>query len=596
MNLKLTLPRPKRRTAPTSTTVDGMPAPAALHVAASHVRVGDGYAATFAVCGYPAEVGPAWLDALLSYPARIDVAVHIGPLPGQVAAGMLRRQRAKLESTRRLDADRGKLGDPTVEAAAGDAADLADRVARGADKLFEVGIYVTVHARDLPELAVVCAGLRSAAASVLLDLAPATFRHQQGWVSTLPVGVDALRMRRVLDTTALAAAFPLASADPAAPPPGVVDEPAGVLYGLNTTSAGVLMWNRWAQDNHNCVVLARSGAGKSYFVKLEVLRQLYQGVQVAVVDPEDEYTPLAEHVGGAVVRLGQPGVHLNPLDLPADTSRPDTLHQRAVQVNALISVMLDAGRNGTVTEQDKDTLDRAITAAYDAAGITNDPASWTRPAPLLRNLHQILDADPDPIAAGLAKRLARWTSGNYGGMFNAATTTRPEGHLVVWSLRHLPDELRGVGMMLALDSIWNRIDVPDPPGRVRPKQLVVVDEAWMLMRDGHSAKFLSIMAKSARKRSTGLTVVTQDAADVLGTELGLTVVSNAATQILMRQAPQAIDAVRSAFGLTAGEARLLLSTPRGEGLLVAGGTRIPFVARGSGAEHKIAMTGIGDQP
>ena len=559
------------------------------------MRIGDGYAATFAVYGYPAEVGPAWLDALLSYPARIDVAIHITPLAPQIAASMLKRQRAKLESTRRLDAEHGKLGDPTVEAAATDAADLADRIARGAAKLFDTGIYITVHARDLNELATVCAGVRSAAASVLLDLVPATFRQQQGWIATLPVGVDPLKMRRVLDTTALAAAFPLASADPAAPAPGQLAEPTGVLYGVNTTSAGVLLWNRWAQDNHNSVVLARSGAGKSYFVKLEVLRSLYQGVQVAVVDPEDEYTPLAEHVGGAVVRLGEPGVHINPFDLPAQRAKTNTLQRRAVQVHSLVCVMLGAsGRDGPVSETERDALDRAITAAYAGAGITNDPATWGRPAPLLRDLHQPLDADPDPAATALSRRLARWTRGNFAGMFDAATSTQPEGHLVVWSLRHLSDELRGVGMMLALDWIWNTIDTPEPNGRVRQRRLVVVDEAWLLMRDGLGAAFLFRLAKAARKRATGLTVITQDASDVLGSELGLAVVSNAATQVLMRQSAQSIDAVAAAFNLTAGEARLLLAAPRGEGLLVAGRSRIPFRSRASGAEHTLAVTGIGE--
>jgi type IV secretory pathway VirB4 component len=568
---------------------EGMPSPAALSVTPWHVQVGDGYAATYAVCGYPAEVGPAWLDPLLSYPGRVDVAVHIDPIAAQLAAPMLKRQRARLESSRRLDADQGKLGDPMVDAAAADAADLAERVARGAAKLFDTGIYVTLHARDLDELRTITAGVKSAAASVLLDLQPATFRHQQGWISTLPIGVDPLKMRRILDTTALAAAFPLASADLAAPVPGVIAPPEGVLYGVNTTSNGVLIWNRWAQDNHNSVVLARSGAGKSYFVKLEVLRNLYQGTAVSVIDPEDEYTPLAEHVGGAVVQLGVPGVRVNPLDLPAD-NRVDTLTRRGLYLHTLIAVMLGAPPPPT----ERAALDRAITATYATAGINGDPATWTRPAPLLRDLAETLAADDDPAAAQLATRLAPWTSGNFSALFDGpTTTTTPRGHLVVWSLRHLPDELRTVGTLLALDSIWSGIDTPNTSAR-RRRQLVVVDEAWLLMRDGEGARFLFRMAKAARKRSAGLCVITQDAADVLSTDLGLAVVSNAATQVLMRQSTQSIDAVSEAFSLTAGESRLLLSAPRGEGLLVAGRSRIPFRSVGSAAEHRIAVTGIGE--
>ncbi|GAA1370304.1 VirB4 family type IV secretion system protein [Catellatospora chokoriensis] len=572
---------------PTSAgNLDAVPAPAALEVSPSHVKAGDGYATTYAVCGYPAEVGPAWLDPLLSYPGRADVAVHVVPIPAQIAATMLKSQRARLESTRRVDAGAGKLGDPVVNAAAADAADLADRVARGASKLFKVGVYVTVHARSLDELRTTCAGVKAAAAGVLLDLQPATFRQQQGWESTLPLGVDGLRMYRILDTAALAASFPFSSADLAAAAPGEITGTDAVLYGVNTTSAGVLMWDRWAQDNHNSVVLARSGAGKSYFVKLDVLRNLYQGVQVAVIDPEDEYRPLAEHVGGTVVQLGADGVKVNPLDLPRD-DRPDTLTRRGLFLHTLVAVMLGA----PPPPAERAALDRAITATYAHAGITNDPGTWRLPAPQLVDLVDTLAADGDPAAGELAARLAPWTTGNFSTLFGP-TTSAPAGHLVVWSLRHLSDELRTVGTLLALDSIWAAIDAPGAGSRTR--RLVVVDEAWLLMRDGEGARFLARMAKAARKRSAGLTVVTQDAADVLASDLGIAVVSNAATQVLLRQSTQAIDAVADAFGLTAGEARLLLAADRGQGLLVAGRQRVPFRSTGSAAEHAIAVTGLGE--
>jgi type IV secretory pathway VirB4 component len=572
-------------------SADPVPSPAALEITATHVRVGDGYAATYAVCGYPAEVGPAWLVPLLSYPGRVTVAVHTEPVPAPIAAPMLTKQRARLESTRRIDAERGKLSDPTVEAAATDAADLAERVARGASKLHYGGIYVTVHGRSLDELHDTAAGVRSAAASMLLDLQPATFRHHLGYTTTLPLGVDGLGMRRIFDTESLAAAFPFASGDLAAPAPGQHASADAVLYGVNTTSHGVVMWNRWAQDNHNSVVLARSGAGKSYFVKLDVLRNLYQGVEVAVIDPEDEYTPLAEHVGGTVIQLGAPGVRLNPLDLPADTG-VTAFRDHQLSLHTIIKVMLGA----VPPPSERQALDRAITATYAAAGITHDPASWGRPAPLLADLAATLTGDTDPAAQQMAARLAPWTSGSYKDLFDGPTSTRPAGHLVVWSLRHLPDELRTIATLLTLNHIWGRIDQTQHPrerSRLQTKRLVVVDEAWLLMRDGEGARFLSRMAKAARKRNAGLTVVTQDAADVLGSDLGLAVVSNAATQILMRQSTQAIDAVQKAFGLTGGEARLLLSAGRGEGLLVAGRSRVPFRSQASGSEHSLAVTGIG---
>ncbi|WP_028193537.1 VirB4 family type IV secretion system protein [Salinispora pacifica] len=560
-------------------------APASVEVTPRWLRVGDGYTATLVVTGYPAEVGPAWLEPLLSYPGRVDVTLHIDPLPAPTAAARLRRQRARLESSRRSDAERGKLIDPYTEAAATDATDLADRLARGAAKLFRVGLYVTVHARTEEELLQACARVKAAAASTLLEVQPVTWRQLAGWTTSLPLASDGLRMPRTMDTAALAAAFPLASPDLPAPLPGEPAATGGVLYGTNPAGNGVVWWDRFAQDNYNSVVLARSGAGKSYLVKLETLRHLYTGVQVSIIDPEDEYLRLADAVGGTVVRLGATGVRINPLELPVGDSRPDVLTRRGLFLHTLIAVLI--GHLPPPTE--RAALDRAILTVYRQAGITADPRTHRRPAPLLRDLSASLAVDTDPAAAQLAARLSPWVDGSFKDLFDGPSTSRPDGHLVVWSLRQLPDELRAVGTLLALDSIWRQVDAPPPGGRP-PRRMVVVDEAWLLMRDGEGAKFLYRLSKAGRKRHTGLTVVTQDAADVLGADLGQAVVANAATQILLRQAPQAIDAVGDAFGLTAGERRLLLAARRGHGLLISGTNRTAFEAISSDAEHALATT------
>jgi type IV secretory pathway VirB4 component len=405
-------------------------------------------------------------------------------------------------------------------------------------------------------------------------------------------------MRRTLDTHALAAAFPLASPDLPAPLPGENPPSAGVLYGVNLASAGVVVWDRWAQDNHNSVVLARSGAGKSYLVKLEVLRNLYHGVQVAVVDPEDEYVRLARRAGGTVVQLGAPGVRLNPLDIPAGDRRPDALTRRALFLHTVVAVLAGTtGADSATSAHEAAALDQAIIDTYRQAGITADPATWDTPAPLLRDLHGRLAADRAPAARTLSARLAPWVSGSFKDLFDGPTTSRPDGHLVVWSLRHLADEVKTVGTLLALDSIWRDID-RQPATHVRAglrplRRLVVVDEAWLMLRDGAAAAWLFKMAKAARKRHAGLAVVTQDAADVLGTPLGQAVIANSATQVLMRQAPQAIDEVAAAFGLTDGERQLLLAARRGEALLVAGAHRVRFEVVASAEEHGLASTTVG---
>jgi type IV secretory pathway VirB4 component len=497
----------------------GLLGPDAVEVAANRLRVGDGWCRTFAVVGYPHEVGPGWLEPLAAYPGRADVSVHIEPVPAMVAADRLRRQLARLESSRRVDAAAGRLADPEVEVAAADAQELADRLARGEGRLFRVGLYLSAYAAEPAELDAACQQLQALAASLLLDARPATFRSLQGWITTLPLGVDALRLRRTFDTAALAAAFPFACPDLA--------DAGGIFYGRNLSGQGLVFWDRFAQPNHNAVILARSGAGKSYLAKLEALRSLYAGVEVAVIDPEDEYRRLADHAGGATIRLGAAGVRVNPFDLG---SGPDALTRRGLFTHTLIAVLggqaLDPGA--------KAALDRAVIAAYAAKGITADPRTHRRPAPILADLASALTADTDPAAQTLAGRLEPFITGTHKGLFDGPTTTRPDGHLVVFSVRDLPDELKAAGMLLVLDAIWRQVS--DPAARRR--RLVLVDEAWTLMRDQAGASFLFRLAKSARKHWCGLTVVTQDAADLLGSDLGQAVVANAATQILLRQAPK----------------------------------------------------------
>ncbi|OAP24466.1 VirB4 family type IV secretion system protein [Amycolatopsis rubida] len=572
--------------------------PDAVEVGSRWLRVGDGYAATLAVTGYPAEVGAGWLEPLLSYPGRLDVALHIDPISPAVAAKRLRKQQGRLESTRNSSAEKGKLDDPETEAAAADAADMAFALARGESKLFRVGLYLTVHAVTEEDLDAEVSEVRSLASSLLLDAQPASWRSVQGWTSTLPLGVDLLGMRRTLDTPALAASFPFTSPDLPTADPSPHAPLTGRLYGGNASSNGLVLFDRWSQDNYNSVVLATSGAGKSYLTKLEALRSLYPDphrpapegevpVQVFVIDPEDEYQRLAEAVGGAYLHLGAPGVRLNPFDLPPGAQKiPDALTRRSLFVHTLLAVMFGE----SLTPQEAAVLDRAVTAAYASVGITADRRTWSRPAPVLADLEAALVADSadggDPAGAELAARLTPYVSGSFSGLFDGPTTTAPDGHLVAISLRDLPDELKSVGTLIALDAVWRR--VLDPHHRCR--RLVIVDEAWLLMRQPEAARFLYRLAKTARKYWAGLAFVSQDAGDVLSSDLGTAIVSNAATQVLMRQAAQAIDAIADAFRLSDGERAYLLAAGIGEALLIAGLYRVAFHALASDEEDELITT------
>jgi type IV secretory pathway VirB4 component len=550
--------------------------PDAVQTSVSSLRSGMQSIRTFAVTGYPREVGPGWLTPLLTANGTFDVALHVEPMPAAMAAERLRRQRARLESARRIDLDRGRLVDPELEVATDDAHELARRVARGEGKLFRVGLYITVRAADDGDLDAESARLRALCASLLLDVQPCTFRALQGWMSTLPLGVDRLRMHRSFDTQALAAAFPFVT-------DGLAQSDDGVLYGLTTGGGGVVLWDRFAQSNYNSVILARSGAGKSYLAKLEALRSLYRGVDVLVVDPENEYERLADSVGGIHVRLGEQGVRINPFDLGAG---PDAYTRRALFIHTLIAVLL----NKTTDAAARAALDRAIVAAYAARGISSDTRTHARPAPTLADLAAALEKEGDESSVHLHEQLAPFVTGSYRGLFDGPTTVGLHSHLVVFSLRDLPDELKAAGVLLALDFIWRRVSVSDQPRR----RLVIVDEAWQLMRDPEGARYLFRLAKSARRHWCGLTVVTQDAGDLLGSDLGRAVVANAATQILLRQAPQAIDAIGAAFRLTSGERELLLTARCGDALLAAGRDRVVFRALASPEEHRLITTDPGD--
>ena len=357
--------RRRRRREAAGTTL-GVALPDGVEVEARRLRVADGLRQTFAVTGYPREVRLGWLEPLVTHPGPADVSLHVEPIPAAIAADQLRRQLARLESSRRIDAAKGRLADPALDVSATDARDLADRLARGEGRLFSVGLYATVRGGDADDLDGEATRLRGLLDSLLLDTVPATYRALPGWLTTLPIGLDLLRLRRTMDTAALAAAFPFASAE--------LSDPSGVLWGHNARSHGLVFWDRFAQPNYNAVVLARSGAGKSYLAKLELLRSLYTGVEVAVIDPEDEYARLAHAVGGAYVHLGATGVRLNPFDLD---DQPDALTRRALFLHTLIGVLLGEPLDPAA----RAAIDTAIIAAYTAKGISADARTHRRAAP-----------------------------------------------------------------------------------------------------------------------------------------------------------------------------------------------------------------------
>jgi type IV secretory pathway VirB4 component len=570
----------RRRIANTSSVPGGAGwfGPGGLQVRPHHLEIDGVYAATLTVTGYPEAVLPGWLEAITSYPARIDVSLHAEAVSPLQAASRLRKQRARLESGRRRDAERGRLGDPMVHAAAEDAAELAGRIARSSAKLFRAALHLTCYAETAAQLDALMAEVRGLLAAQLATATPATYRHYEGWISSLPLGVDRLGPRRTLETEALAACLPIAS-------PDVPATDAGVLIGLNTASGLPVFWDRWAQQNHNSLVLGSSGSGKSFFAKCDLLRELYQGTHATVIDPDGEYVALAEAVGGVVLELGKPGARINPLDLPDPaTAAPDTLARKAFDVHALVEVLAGA----EAVRAGRTALDQAVDAAYAQAGVTENPRTWNRQAPGLAAVRMLLAKSADPAGAALAAALAPFTNGSHAGLFDAPSTHGLNGHLTVYTLEHLPEQLRPAAVLLVLTEVWRQAQASDGQRR-----MALIDEAWLLLDTPLAAELLFRLAKSARKHSLALALVSQDADDLLSSRLGTAVAANAATQVLMRQAPQSLGQVAAAFNLSAGETRFLAIAPRGNALVTgADGVRTTVLAIADEAEHELLRTGI----
>lgn len=549
----------------------GFVMPESLEVAPRRLQAGDTWCQTFAVTGFPREVGPGWLAPLLDYSGPVDVSLQVEAVPNEVAAVRLRRQIARLESTRRIDKSKSRIPDPELDTATEDALQLAGGIARGEGRLFRLGMYFTVRSGSPELLEAEAMRVRSTAASLLLDARPLTFRQEEGWLSTLPVGIDAVGLTRTFDTKALASCFPFGSAE--------FSHETGILCGRNSSTGGPVFLDRFVLENHNQVVLARSGAGKSYFAKVGLLRSLYQGIEVLVVDPENEYSRLAQSVGGRTVALGNTESHLNPFDLPLTRGGNEFLEQ-ALFIHALIETLV-----GQLSSSEKAIADRCVIRAYEHAGITADPQTHNRPAPLLRDLGSEIAKEKD--GSSLASRLEPFTIGSHRGLFDHPTDVRPDGHLVVFSLRDLSEELKSAGTLIALDAIWKTVT----RGRRVPR-LVVIDEAWWLLRSGldHAAGFLHRLAKSARKNWCGLTTITQDVSDVLSTDLGQAILTNASSHFLMGQSPQAVDALTKAFDLSEGEISYLISCDRGRGLLAVGRERVPLTVEASDDERDLVTT------
>lgn len=556
-------------------TTKDIVAPPAIEVDFDFLTIGERLVRTLFVAGYPRYVSANWLEPLISFNHTLDVSMYVYPSKSEEILDNLKRKVGEMEATIQSDLKRGRVIEPSVQVALEDALGLQQELAKGAQRFFQFGLYVTIPAKTKEDLDKTTKQVEATLASLMIVTKKAILQMEEGFKTTLPMGKDRLMITRNMDTTSLATTFPFTTSE--------LTANEGVLYGINEGNESLVIFDRFTLENANTVVFGKSGSGKSYMVKLEVIRSMMFGSEVIIIDPENEYEALTDTLGGEYIRFEFRGkTKINPFDLASlkdGGSEDNDLNQKILSLHGFFRVVM-----GKLTPTEDAALDRAIVLTYKQKGITPDPSTQTKEPPLMEDLFKTLIGMEDPIARGLADRIEKFVKGSLVGIFDEQSNMEITNPLTVFSIRDLEDELRPIAMYLILDFIWTKIR------KSIKRRILVVDEAWYLMKYPDSAQFLNSIAKRSRKYYLGLTTITQDVEDFLAGDLGKTIIQNSSMQILLKQSSAAIDKVAEIFYLSEGERHLLLSADIGEGLLFAGPAHAAIKIIASKEEHALATT------
>jgi type IV secretory pathway VirB4 component len=548
-------------------------APPAIEIDYDYIKIGDLLFRTLFVAGYPRFVGANWLSPLINFDHTLNISFYYYPVESKGVLDDLRRKIAEMEATIESDLEAGRVVDPGVRIALEDAQALQDQLTAGVERFFQFSFYITIPAYSIEELNSITKQVESTLGSLLVVSKHATLQQEQAFQSVLPNFTDKLLVTRNMDTTSLATTFPFVSSE--------LTDNNGVMYGINEHNGSLVIFDRFSLENANSVVFAKSGAGKSYLVKLESLRQLMFGTEMIVIDPENEYLSLASAIGGEYIKFkAEEPVRINPFDLSGIFHEGENeLGLKILALHSLFRIIM-----GNLTPTEDAILDKALVAAYKLKGITPDPATQTREPPVMGDLYNVLLNLADPEAKGMAARLEKFVRGSLSGLFDQQSNIEIKNTFTVFSIRDMEDELRPIAMFIILDFIWTRIK------RDQKKRILVVDEAWYMMKYPDSASFMYSIAKRARKYNLGLTTITQDVEDFLSGDYGKAIVTNSSLQFLLKQSTAAIDKVTEVFYLSEGERNLLLSAEIGEGLFFAGPNHVAIRVQASPDEHAIIIS------
>jgi type IV secretory pathway VirB4 component len=564
-------------------------APSSIEFQGTYFQLGTRLARTYYVYGYPRQLYTGWLSSMVNLDEVMDMSMYIYPVESQVVLENLRKKVTQLEAGIQIDGEKGRVRDPSKQAAILDAEEMRDKLQVGEERFFRFGMYFTLYASSLDELEFVSHQVESQLGQQLIYSKPATSQQEQGLNSVVPQLEDQLQIRRNMSTGALSTSFPFTSAD--------LSQDNGILYGINMHNSGLVIFDRFSLENGNSVVFAKSGAGKSFTVKLEALRSMMFGTEIFIIDPENEYQRMCDAVGGAYVRLSlNSATRINPFDLPrvVDTEEADNaLRGNLITLHGLLRLMMGGaqaqiiGGNSTLmpalAPSEEADLDAALIETYAKAGITNDPLTHTAMPPTINDLYDTL-LHMGGTGPQLAQRLRKYTTGTFAGIFSQQSNVDINNPMVVFNIRDLEDELRPVAMYIILNYIWNKTKTD------QKKRMLIVDEAWQLMKYEDSANFLFSLAKRARKYNLGITTITQDVEDFMGSRMGRAIVANASMQFLLKQSPSAVDKLTEVFKLTSEEKKRLSQFPVGQGLFFAGQNHVHIQVVASPTETGLINT------
>ncbi|OHA60187.1 MAG: conjugal transfer protein TraC [Candidatus Vogelbacteria bacterium RIFOXYD1_FULL_46_19] len=545
-------------------------APSALRITPNQVSLGSKMARTFFIISYPRFLTEEWFSPIINLDKVFDVSIFIHPIDTGTALRDLQKKLAEVESQISIKEERGFVRDPILDTAYSDIETLRDQLQQAQERIFDIGVYITIYGADKEELDLTESEIKSILDAKLVYIKPALFQQQEGFQSVAPLGDDVLSIHTKLNSSPLSSLFPFVSFD--------LTSNQGILYGVNRHNSSLVLFDRFSLENYNSVTFAKSGSGKSYATKLELLRSLMYGIDVIVIDPEREYEFLAEAVGGRYFNISLSSEHhINPFDLPfprEDEAPADVLRSNIINLVGLMRIML-----GGLTPEEDSIIDNAISETYALKDITPSTDFTNKPVPLLSDLELVLAGMEG--GESLAQRLAKYTQGTWSGFLNKPTNVDINKQFVVFSVRDMEDDLKPVAMYIVMHHIWNTIR------RNLKKRLMVVDEAWWMMKAEDTASFLFSLVKRGRKYYLGVATITQDVGDFLRSPYGTPIITNSSLQLLLKQSPASIDLIQQTFNLTDEEKFLLLESNVGEGIFFAGLKRVAIKIIASYTEDQI---------